>query len=193
MKTDQAKRRKTVTKEIVTAIKQTADIFQTTVETISKTLGTTLKDTRKVGASVTEAIADVASDAILAAVQGGPDRLRHAAKGIMIGVLRTSKAAGAEVMETVRHTAHATVLGAAVLGTELAAVATGLVEGAIAGAKEAGVSIEDAAAAAADGAVKAAGKIGASAEKTVRQAVTAAARRAKVVLKQPPAAKSNKK
>jgi len=193
MKPDQTERMKTVTKEIVTAIKQTADIFQTTVDAITKTLGTTIKDTRKVGTSVSDAIANVASDAILAAVQGGADRLRHAAKGIMIGVLRVSKTAGAEVMETVRHTAQATIQGAAVFGSELAAVATGLVEGAIAGAKEAGVSIEDAASAAADGAVKGAGKISTTAAETVHNAVIQTAQRAKVVLKQPKATKSKRK
>jgi len=192
MKPDQAKRMETVTKEIVTAIKQTADIFQTTVDAMAKTLETTIQDTRKAGTSVTDAITDAASGAIRATVQGGADRLRHAAKGIMIGVLRVSKTAGAEVMETVRHTAHATIQGAAVFGSELAAVATGLVEGAIAGAKEAGVSIEDAASAAADGAVKAAGKIGTTAVETVRKAVTETAHRAKVVLKQPKATQSKK-
>jgi hypothetical protein len=117
-------------------------------------------------------------------VQVGAD-LGHAAKGIMVGVLRGTKEAGTEVMATISHTAHVTIRDTAAVGGDLEAAATGLVEGAITGAKELGVSAEDAASAAADGALKAAGKVGSTAVETVRKAVTKTAHGAKVVLKQP--------
>jgi hypothetical protein len=42
----------------------TGDILQATVDIVTKMLSTTIKDTGKVGTSVTDAIADVASGAI---------------------------------------------------------------------------------------------------------------------------------
>ena len=110
--------------------------------------------------------------------------LGHAAKGTMVGVLRGTKAAGTEVLDTIRHTAHVTIRDAAEVGGDLDAAATGLIEGAIEGAKELGVRVEDAASAAADGALEAAGEVGSTAVETVRRAVTRSSHDAKFVLKQ---------
>ena len=103
----------------------------------------------------------------------------------MIGVLRGTKDAGAEVLDTISHTAHITIQDAAKVGGDVGAAAIGLVEGAIQGAKELGVSAEDAAAAAADGAMKAAGEVGSTTVDTVRKAVTKPIKGVKVVLKEP--------
>ena len=71
-------------------------MVQAVVNTITQTLATTIKDTSQVGMSLTDAIADVG----------------HAAKGIMLGVLRSSKAEDPEGVRTIRHTAHVAIRSA---------------------------------------------------------------------------------
>jgi len=117
-------------------------------------------------------------------MQVGGD-LGHATKGILVGVLRGTKATGKEALDTISHTARVTIQDTAEVGGDLGAAATGLVEGAIESAKKLGVSVEDAASAAANGALEAAGKVGSTAVSTVRKAVTKSSVDAKVVLKQP--------
>ena len=161
----------TVKNAVVAAIKGTSDVVQATVNTITQTLATTIKDTGQAGTSVTDAVADVARGAVRATVEAGAD-LGHTAQGIMLGVLRGTKRAGSEVMDTISHTAHVAIRDTALVGGDLEVAATGLVRGAIAGAKELGVSAQGAAAAAASGALKAAGEVGSTALQTVRKAVT---------------------
>jgi hypothetical protein len=186
METRHPRKIKAVKDAIVAAIKGTDDIVGAVVNTTTQTLATSIKDTGKVGTSVTDAIADVASGAVLGTVAVGAD-LGHAAKGIMVGVMRCTKEAGAEVMDTISHTAQVASRDAAVVGGDLEAAATGLVQGAVAGAKELGVSAEDAAAAAASGALKGAGEVSSTALTTVRKAFTTTIHGVKVLAKEPEA------
>jgi hypothetical protein len=156
---------------VVAAIKGTGDVVQATVNAVTQTLTTTIKDTGQVGTSVTDATADVARGAVRAAVKVGAD-LGNAAQGIMLGVLRGTKATGSVVLDTISHTAQVAIRDTAAVGGDVEVAATGLVRGAIAGAKELGISAEDAAAAAVNGALKAAGEVGSTALQTVRRAVS---------------------
>ena len=54
----------------------------------------------------------------------------------MVGVLRGTRKAGTEVMETITHTAHVAIRDTAEVGGDLEAAASGLVQGAIEAAKE---------------------------------------------------------
>jgi hypothetical protein len=173
-----------VKKNIIAAIMGTGDIVQATVNTVAQILAATIKDTGKVGTSVTDVIADVASGAVRGAVQVRAD-LGHAAKGIMVGVLRGTKESGVAVLDTISHTSHAAIRDTAALGGDLEAAASGLVEGAIEGAKKMGISAEEAAEAAANGALKAASQAGSTAVETVRKAVTRPVNEIKVVLEKP--------
>jgi hypothetical protein len=184
MKTAHSELIEMVKDKIVAALKGTGDLVQATAETASQIPAITIMDTRQVGNSVTEAIANVASRLVRGAVRIGAD-LEYAAKGIMVGVLRGTNEAGTEVLNTISHAAQVTIRDTVAAGADVGAAATGLVAGAIQGAGELGISAENAAAAAAAGALKAAGEVGSTVFDTVRKVVTQPVTGVKVVLKEP--------
>jgi hypothetical protein len=167
----------------------TGDIVQATMDTVAQVLAVTIKDTGKVGTSVTDVIADVASGAIRGAAHMGAN-LGHAAKGIMVGVLHGTNETGAAILDTITHTSRAAIRDTAALGGDLEAATTGLVEGAIESAKKMGLNAEEAAAAAANGALRAAGEMGSTVVGTVRKAVTRPVNGVRVELKNPEQAAS---
>jgi hypothetical protein len=140
--------------------------------------------TRKIGTSLTDIIAGVASSAVRDAVEIGVN-LRRIARGTMIGVLSGVRDMRVAPLDSISDTSHAAILSTVAAGGDLGAAASGLVEGAIESAKKLGVSAEEAAAAAVYGALKAAGEVGLAAVETVRKAVTRPVNRVKDVLKEP--------
>jgi hypothetical protein len=184
MTTKEANLSETVKNGVVSGIRATGDITKATVDTVSGTLATTLKDAGKVGESAVVAVGHVAGGAVHGATEVGA-HLGQSAKGIVVGVLRGTKHVGTQAMDTIGHTAGAVIDKTAEVGGDLGHAATGLVEGAIHSAKELGVSGEQAAAAAAHGALKAADKVGSTALETVRHAVTQTISGVRVVLKEP--------
>ncbi len=174
----------TAKRGVITAIKETGDVAQAAVDTVTDTLGTTVEDAGKTGSLVVGAGGNVAK----AVIHGAADLGAHvgdAARGTVIGMLRVSKHIGAEAIDTVGYTAYALIHGTAEVGGELGRAAKGAVEGAISAAKEVGISAEAAAAAAAHGALQAADTIGADALNSVRNALKETISGVKVVLKAP--------
>ncbi len=89
----------------------------------------------------------------------------------MVGTLRGTKEAGSLCLWTLSRIQRTSRSGTPrLIGGDLEAATTGLVEGAVHGAKEMGVSVEEAAAAAVAGALQAAGKVGSTAVNAVRKA-----------------------
>jgi hypothetical protein len=140
--------------------------------------------TSKVGTSLTDLIADVASSAVCDPVQFGIN-LRRIASGTMIGVLSSVRDMRVAPLDSISHTSLVAIRSTVAVGGDLAASTSGLVEGAIEGAKKMGVSAEEAASAAADGALKAAGQIGSTAVEAVRKAVTRPVNEVRVALRKP--------
>ena len=173
----------TVKAAVVASIIGPGDNVQAIASTVGGRLARTITDTSRVGPSVIDAIAHVASSAICSPVRAGVD-LSHATKGIVVGVLRGTALASAEARDTISHTAHVAIRATAQVGGDLEVAATGLVQGAIAGTKESGVSAEDAAAAAASGALKAAGEVSSRALATVRNALIKTSQGVKVVTRE---------